>query len=226
MNKLSLRFFNVYHHIFGEHFNKRIDYKFPSNVMRWDLVKEVIKRKNYKRYLEIGCDTDLLFSKIPDLNIKIGVDPISGGNYRGTSDEFFKQNKNYFDCIFIDGLHTYKQVKNDILNSIKFLNEDGVILVHDCLPANFYQQAVPRCKMLWTGDVWKSIVELRTKDNIDVCVCRIDMGVGIIKKRKNSKKLEFNCSDFSKLKYKEYYANYANFMRIISYEDIFNFLNA
>ena len=106
------------------------------------------------------------------------------------------------------------------------MNEDGVILVHDCLPANFYQQAVPRCKMLWTGDVWKSIVELRTKDNIDVCVCRIDMGVGIIKKRKNSKKLEFNCSDFSKLKYKEYYANYANFMRIISYEDIFNFLNA
>ena len=85
------------------------------------------------------------------------------GNYRGTSDEFFKQNKNNFDCIFIDGLHTYKQVKNDILNSIKFLNEDGVILVHDCLPANFYQQAVPRCKMLWTGDVWKSIVELKPK---------------------------------------------------------------
>ena len=72
------------------------------------------------------------------------------------------------------------------------MNEDGVILVHDCLPANFYQQAVPRCKMLWTGDVWKSIVELSTKDNIDVCVCRIDMGVGIIKKRKNSKKLEFS----------------------------------
>ena len=153
-------------------------------------------------------------------------DPISGGNYRGTSDEFFKQNKQNFDCIFIDGLHTYKQVKNDILNSIKVLNEDGVILVHDCLPTNFYQQAVPRCKMLWTGDVWKSIVELRTKDNINVCVCRIDMGVGIIKKRKNSKKLEFNCRDFSKLKYKEYYANYENFMRIISYEDVFSFLNA
>ena len=60
-------------------------------------------------------------------------------------------------------------------------------------PANFYQQAVPRCKMLWTGDVWKSIVELRTKDNIDACVCRIDMGVGIIKKAKKFKKLEFNC---------------------------------
>ena len=38
-----------------------------------------------------------------------------------TSDDFFKQNKKKYDCIFIDGLHTYKQVKNDILNSIKFM---------------------------------------------------------------------------------------------------------
>jgi len=52
MNKLSLRFFNIYHHIFGEHFNKRIDYKFPSNVMRWDLIKEVIKRKNFRTTVE------------------------------------------------------------------------------------------------------------------------------------------------------------------------------
>ena len=48
MNKLSLRFFNIYHHIFGEHFNKRIDYKFPSNVMRWDLVKKLSKEKIIK----------------------------------------------------------------------------------------------------------------------------------------------------------------------------------
>ena len=40
MNKLSLRFFNIYHHIFGEHFNKRMIINFRPNVMRWDLVND------------------------------------------------------------------------------------------------------------------------------------------------------------------------------------------
>ena len=39
------------------------------------------------------------------LKKKIGVDPVSGGNLRMTSDHFFKENKEKFDLIFIDGLH-------------------------------------------------------------------------------------------------------------------------
>ena len=74
----------------------------------------MIENKNYKKYLEIGCHNDEVFNKISIE--KIGVDPVSGGNFRGTSDEFFKKNKSNFDCIFIDGLHEYKQVKRDILN--------------------------------------------------------------------------------------------------------------
>ena len=37
-----------------------------------------------------------------------------GGNMKITSDDFFKQNKNKYDCVFIDGLHIYDQVKRDI----------------------------------------------------------------------------------------------------------------
>ena len=44
-------------------------------------------------------------------------------------------------------------MKKDILNSIKFLNNNGFILVHDCLPSTLSSQAVPRYKMLWHGDV-------------------------------------------------------------------------
>ena len=49
-----------------------------------------------------------------------------------TSDKFFKDNEK-FDIIFIDGLHTFEQTIKDIDNSIKFLRDKGVILIHDCL---------------------------------------------------------------------------------------------
>ena len=54
------------------------------------------------------------------------------------------------------------------------------------MPRSFFEQAVPRSQHVWTGDVWKSIVELRTMDNLDICVANLDMGLGIILKRKNS----------------------------------------
>ncbi len=226
MNKYSLFLNKIYNRLFNDYFGKKINYDFPKDIMRWDLVNLVIEKKNYKSYLEIGCDKDLLFSKIKNIDKKIGVDPVSGGNFRGTSDKFFFQNKERFDCIFIDGLHTYNQVKLDILNSVDVLNDDGTIFVHDCLPVNFYQQAVPRCKVLWTGDVWRSIVELRTFKNLDVCVCEIDLGVGVIKKRKNSDRLNLSNVNFSKLKFEEYYKNYKEFMRITTFENILKFINS
>ena len=54
-----------------------------------------------------------------------------------TSDEFFKKNRQNFDIIFLDGLHTYEQTIKDIDNGLRFLNTSGVILVHDCLPKKF-----------------------------------------------------------------------------------------
>ena len=67
----------IYYNLFIERFSKIIDFKFEKNIYRWDLIKEIIKIKKMKSYLEIGCDDDLLFSKIP-LDNKIGVDPASG----------------------------------------------------------------------------------------------------------------------------------------------------
>ncbi len=86
---------------------------------------------------------DELFSKIK-IEKKIGVDPVSGGTIRDTSDNFFKKNNKKFDIIFIDGLHEYDQVKKDINNSLLFLNDNGVIFLHDCMPMRFINQAVPR----------------------------------------------------------------------------------
>ena len=100
------------YYFYGEKFYKRINYdwtKFPSRI---NLIQKIINEQNYKSYLEIGCDNDENFSRISIKN-KIGVDSLKGGTLRMTSDEFFKINKDYFDIIFVDGLHTYEQtIKN------------------------------------------------------------------------------------------------------------------
>jgi hypothetical protein len=219
LNNFKLFFNRVYYFLFKERFNKKLSIDFPKNIFRWDLIQHIIDKYSYNNYLEIGCDKDQSFSKIKIKN-KIGVDPISGGSIRDTSDNFFKYNRQKFDIIFIDGLHHYEQVSRDIKNSLNVLNENGFILIHDCLPRSIAHQAIPRYRGSWNGDVWKSIVEMRTLDHIDTYTCQIDFGVGLIKKTKNSDILKIHFKDFSKLKFRDYYYNYKKYMRIINYENL------
>ena len=171
--------------------------------------------------MEIGCDQDELFSKIT-IEKKIGVDPASGGTVRDTSDNFFKKNNAKFDIIFIDGLHEYDQVKKDINNSLIFLNDNGVIFLHDCMPMRFIYQAVPRATGLWNGDVWKNIVESRTKSEIDTYVVHADHGIGMILKKTNKKMLNLSINNFKKLKFKDYFYNYKEYLNIVYREDLKN----
>ena len=147
LNIIKMLINRIYYFLFIERFNKKLKLEFPPGIYRWDLIQHIIDKYNFKDYLEIGCDKNQSFSKIR-IDNKIGVDPIEGGTIRLTSDQFFDQNKNNFDIIFIDGLHHYSQVLKDINNSLKILNKNGFILVHDCLPRSLAQQAVPRLSLI------------------------------------------------------------------------------
>lgn len=217
INKFTSKIYRIYYYLFKDRFSKKLNLKF-DNIKRWDLIEYLNTTYKFNSYLEIGCDDDQLFSKI-SIQEKIGVDPVSGGNYRAKSDDFFDKNLKKFDLVFIDGLHEYHQVKKDILNSIKFLNKEGFILVHDCLPRSISAQAVPRFRNIWNGDVWKAIVELRTYPNLEIFTCLADEGISIIQVKKNSQilKIEKNIAD---LKFKDYYYNYRDYMRVINFSEI------
>ena len=217
LNKFTKIFRKIYYKLFIENFKGKLNYNFTENFYRWDLIEYLIKKNNYKNYLEIGCDKNQLFSKV-NIGNKIGVDPVSGGNVRKTSDDFFKENKSSFDIVFIDGLHTYEQVKKDILNSVNCLLDEGIILVHDCMPDSLGKQAVPRYKMQWNGDVWKAIVDLRQQENLEIYTCEIDQGIAIITKKKNTSILKLD-KPINKLKFKDYFNNYKEYMRVISLEE-------
>ena len=222
-SKNILKLFNIYHQLFGEKYLGKLDLDFSKKKNRAEIIQNIINKKKFKTYLEIGTYTNEVFNKII-CEKKYGVDPFSGGNIRLTSDEFFKINNVKFDLIFIDGLHVYKQVKKDIENSIKFLNEDGVILLHDCLPQDYFSNAVPRSTYVWNGDVWKAFVEVRTKKNLDSYCCYADQGIGFILKRENKNLLEWDIHDFSKIKFNYYFYNYKNLMNLKEYDEIFKLI--
>jgi len=158
--------------------------------------------KNFSncKYLEIGCETNACFHSILAKH-KTGVDPVSGGNIKTTSDNFFINNKTTFDVIFIDGLHTYEQIRKDVQNSLNFLSINGFIFLHDLTPRNFLEENVPRLQTVWTGDVWKVAIELAKTKGIEFYVINADHGVGLLKKKETEIKL-FN--DYLNLKTKKF----------------------
>lgn len=175
-------------------------------------------------YLEIGCDQNDVFNSIPVIHSnKIGVDPNSGGSHKMTSDDFFKQNDKSFDVIFIDGLHTYEQAQKDVINSLKILNTNGVIFIHDLLPGDKIDADRTRYLPGWSGDVWKVAIELSQSEGLDFKIVNIDTGVGILKKNENyeyKKILEIKNKNFD-----DFYDKYMDQLSIINSLEAFNFID-
>lgn len=159
-----------------------------------ELINRIIKETGATSYLEIGYGDGYNFNQI-DCDTKIGVDPNvkpnSGPIYPDTSDEFFKENDYDYDVIFIDGDHTAKQVRKDIINSFK-CNPKAVIL-HDTLPRTKAMQEVPRKTKIWTGDVWRAVVGFISKNCLNKGVIfkthRSDFGLTVIY---NSPNIDFD----------------------------------
>lgn len=153
---------------------------------RYDIINYFISKYKYKKYLEIGVAKGENIKQIKAETI-VGVDPNIEATgvvtHVMTSDDFFSQNKDIFDIIFIDGLHHDFQVDKDIINSLKFIQQDGVIILHDCNPPTREHATDDWILSDWNGTVWKSIVKQRcTNKNISINVVNIDWGCGIIKK--------------------------------------------
>jgi hypothetical protein len=158
-------------------------------MLRTDIINYLIERYNYNSYLEIGVQfPHSNYDKI-EIQNKVGVEPYPAQDLLHkhivelTSDMFFKslEDNVKYDIIFIDGLHTREQCREDILNSLKHLSDNGTILVHDCLPTAEYQTTHEDNGREWTGDVWKSIVDIKAKDGLDVSTIDTDWGIGCIR---------------------------------------------
>ena len=173
--------------------------------MRWEIINTLIEKNNYKSYLEIGQQKGQNFREII-IDHKVGVDPKPKDTlgvpckYKMTSDEFFNfavEKKLKFDIVFIDGLHISEQVIKDVNNSLKLLNSNGSIVLHDCKPESEFEQitssdtlerkdrrlARGKNQGKWTGDVWEAFLHFRmSRDDLTMLTVDTDCGCGIIQK--------------------------------------------
>ena len=191
-------------------------------MTRIEVLNAIIYKKNVKNYLEIGVNRGKCLFNIKGAENRFAVDPFFNFNlwkkvkavaknsdnlknnyFEVTSDDFFVQNKtllqkNPIDLAFIDGLHTYSQALKDALNTLEFMNDGGIIVLHDCnpldelaaYPANSIDDARialehhPNWKNIWNGDVWKTIVHIRKNHpELTAFVLDTDHGLGFVYKK-------------------------------------------
>ena len=166
-------------------------------------------------YLEIGVrNPNDNFANI-HANTKFSVDPgveykENPVDFRMTSDEFFRHLQSgeilsrymQFDVIFIDGLHLAEQVDRDVANALKFVKEDGFIVLHDCNPPtewhareDYYFPLSP-AKLYWNGTTWKAFLKYRFDDSLNSCCVDTDWGVGILSKSRKLGKAIPACNPY------------------------------
>ena len=157
-------------------------------MLRFDIINNLISINGYKSFLEIGTQAKINFTSVSvDRKVCVDPDPAADADYQVTSDEYFNNNFEKFDIIFVDGLHHADVAYRDIVNSLNRLNPGGTIVVHDVIPYSYEAQVIPLQKasdmgtVAWNGDVWKAWVKLRTERNDLIMNCvNTDHGCGII----------------------------------------------
>jgi hypothetical protein len=212
---------------------------------RLTAIKTLMKCKGYKNYLEIGVSNGHIFFRVKS-TFKIAVDPsfqfgrsriftktiINPWNlynkyFRVTSDDFFLKHaesvigEKKIDLAFVDGMHEYEYALNDIENCLKYLDDDGVILVHDCNPLTkeasrpYKEFAVDnKVNALWNGDVWKAILYLRTRKDLNVFVLDCDHGLGVVTKSSPENTLSYTKHEIAQLSYEDLDANRVSWLNL------------
>ena len=133
-------------------------------------------------------------------------------------------------------MHLSWQVKNDIENSLKYLNDDGYIILHDCNPPDIfharenyatteYGGCIPGKNIFnWNGTVWKSLYDIRTnRKDLYCCTIDTDWGLGVIRKNvNNNTKLIHHHNYF--YEYNKMQLNRNKDLGLISVEEITNWI--
>ncbi len=194
---------------------------------------QIAQAINAKTYLEIGCQADQVFSAMP-VETKVGVDPMSGGNIRMTSDKLFELLRRAnpqpgdivwiddvripasFNLIFIDGDHHHDQVAKDVRNALDFLAPGGVITMHDVFPPDANHESQDLC-----GTAWRAFVhETRTRPDVEAYVSDIDTyGLGILRVMPNTKVI-VNLPSYEKTTYEKMIKLQSTWMRKLPHDQV------
>lgn len=208
---------------------------------RLHLIQTLMRQKGLRNYLEIGVENGGNFFRV-NSRFKVAVDPnftFDAGRRIGktllnpynfynqyfekTSDAFFEQDasrvfsRQKLHIALVDGMHEYQFVRRDVDNSLRYLDEKGVIILHDCNPQT--AEAAGRFADWktgeWNGDVWKTVVYLRSqRPDLNVFVLDCDQGLGIVTRGKPESTLSFTLDQIASLTYEALAQNRASWLNL------------
>ncbi len=238
INKLLLKVKPIKYYVKGKNYlndpyylevKRKIHHEISKSPSRTEIINFLLSlNQNDTCYLEIGVhNPEDNFNHIK-ASKKYSVDPgvefkLNPVDFKMTSDVFFhKLSKNEvlsndmkFDVIFIDGLHLAEHVDRDIVNALKYIKNDGFIVLHDCNPptewharelSGYYNTPA---HVYWNGTTWKAFLKWRFVPSVNSCCIDSDWGVGILSKKiqigENMKSVnpffEFNILDNNRKKH-------------------------
>lgn len=188
-----------------------------------EIINKIIADTEAKSFLELGYGSGHNFNKIK-CDVKVGVDPslnvdkgaaglLVEGSFivKKSSDDFFEDNDDDFDVIFIDGLHHCDQVRKDISNALKC--SPKAVILHDTIPHSKEMQEVPRNTKQWTGDCWRAAVGfIESYPDVRVETYRSDFGVSVFYPEGKKTRKYFEDTEMS---YEYFKKNAVELLRII-----------
>ena len=133
-----------------------------------EFIENIAKIYKPKIYLELGLYRADTFGRIRkhakraiavDLVILPGIE---GELFQESTDTFFKHFDEQVDMIFIDADHSFDSVYKDLKNSLKILNNPGIIILHDTDPEHIGILHSDHC-----NDCYKILEFLEQNDKIN-----------------------------------------------------------
>ncbi len=205
---------------------------------REKVILTLMKKKHLANYLEIGVFNGHIFFRVKS-TFKIAVDPefrfdllrktgklflnpynLFNKYFKKTSDSFFTENApglladRKLEIALIDGMHEYTYALRDVENSLNYLSDHGVIVLHDCNPqvkddsVSFEEWKERKFANTWNGDVWRTLLHLRSlRDDINVFTLDCDHGLGIVTFGKPENPLNYTLQEIEKFTFEDFYAN-------------------
>ncbi|MEO8720661.1 MAG: class I SAM-dependent methyltransferase [Ginsengibacter sp.] len=223
---------------------------------REKVILTLMKEKRLPNYLEIGVFNGHIFFKVKS-KFKVSVDPdfqfdklrIIGKTFSNpfnlynkyfekTSDDFFNENApqlftdNKINLSLIDGMHEYGFALRDAENTLNYLSDNGVIVLHDCNPktkaasVSFEEWEARNKSGTWNGDVWRTLLHLRSfRDDINVFTLDCDHGLGIITKGKSENNLNYSLDEILQFNYEDFNANRAKWINLKPADYFYEYFN-
>ncbi|HSN09668.1 MAG TPA: class I SAM-dependent methyltransferase [Hanamia sp.] len=212
---------------------------------REKVILTLMKQKKLSHYLEIGVFNGHIFFRVKS-TFKIAVDPdfqfdtlrktgklflnpynLFNKYFEKTSDDFFTEDApgllsdRKLEIALIDGMHEYAYALRDVENSLNYLSDHGVIVLHDCNPrvkadsVSFEEWKARNFTGTWNGDVWRALLHLRSlRDDINVFTLDCDHGLGIVTIGKPENKLNYTLEQINKFTFEDFDANRTSWINL------------